>query len=251
MCIFRSRCWHKVLHFLIHRLRSTDDASTGSIIALCLATKSWGLEKCIDTFRSLCDQAFTPRRLQGIPLLQFATNFRHGGSKYKTRPLHKALRKVLGTKKLFGGKPHETAYRPKVAVTTTEGEGTKAIVIGNYNRPEISSILSLANTSKREVDYEFLRPSDPKCEFNTWEAAAASTAAPRFFKKFRHQTSQRSFLDGALYHNNPVRVVQGERKALWPDVADRDPDIFLSLGTGQNESQIQHQLRNEDEAEDR
>jgi hypothetical protein len=33
-----------------------------------------------------------------------------------------------------------------------------------------------------------------------------------------------------VFHNNPVRLADSERKILWPDHSF--PDIFLSLGTG-------------------
>jgi len=39
-------------------------------------------------------------------------------------------------------------------------------------------------------------------------------------------------VDGAIFHNNPVRIANYESKLLWPDVEDRHPDILLSIGTG-------------------
>ena len=38
-------------------------------------------------------------------------------------------------------------------------------------------------------------------------------------------------MDGALYHNNPVRVANLERKLVWPDTQDLPPDLLLSIGT--------------------
>lgn len=43
-----------------------------------------------------------------------------------------------------------------------------------------------------------------------------------------------TYLDGALYHNNPVWVAHHERKLIWPDVCNSPPDILLSIGTGKN-----------------
>ena len=62
--------------------------------------------------------------------------------------------------------------------------------------------------------------------------ARATSAAPPYFKAFRSQRSKREFIDGAVYHNNPIRVAEGERKSIWPDVDNVDPDILLSIGTG-------------------
>lgn len=60
--------------------------------------------------------------------------------------------------------------------------------------------------------------------------ARATTAAPRYFTSFHHEASQKTYIDGAVHHNNPVRIADSERKILWPDA--EVPDIFLSLGTG-------------------
>ena len=75
-----------------------------------------------------------------------------------------------------------------------------------------------------------------------WEAAAATSAAPSYFKPFYHKVAGRCYLDGALYNNNPVRVAHRERRMLWPDVLSKDPDIFLSIGTGQSEKYAKNSL---------
>ena len=42
------------------------------------------------------------------------------------------------------------------------------------------------------------------------------------------------YLDGALYHNNPVRVADLERRLIWPDTEFSPPDMLLSIGTSCN-----------------
>ena len=49
----------------------------------------------------------------------------------------------------------------------------------------------------------------------------------------KKETGQR-FVDGAVYHNNPVYVAFEESRLLWPDVRHCLPDIILSIGTGHN-----------------
>ena len=41
-------------------------------------------------------------------------------------------------------------------------------------------------------------------------------------------------MDGALFHNNPVRVADSERRLIWPDSKFSPPDILLSIGTSCN-----------------
>lgn len=112
-------------------------------------------------------------------------------------------------------------------MSATDGSGKKAIVIANYNRRDD------ARKKQRKLHYGFPRPTDPDLELQIWEAAAATSAAPSFFKPFIHEPTEKTYLDGALYHNNPVRLVRSEAELLWPDVADAHPDILLSIGTGQ------------------
>lgn len=201
--------------------------STGGIIALALGVKCWSLDECIKQFTSLCDEAFTPREFNNVPFFGKMAAINHG-SKYKTQPLHNALKTSLGTDYLFGGKKDEHSYVVKVGVTTTEELGRKAIILANYSRSEERTLHQI------HLNHEFLRPDEPHQEIQVWQAAAATAAAPSFFKPFRH-TRGRTFLDGAIYNNNPVKVVQRERKLIWPDVANMQPDILLSVGTGQDE----------------
>ena len=64
--------------------------------------------------------------------------------------------------------------------------------------------------------------------------ARATSAAPPYFKPFQPQQSGKEFIDGAVRHNNPIKVANAERKYIWPDVGDLDPDVLLSIGTGKS-----------------
>lgn len=37
-----------------------------------------------------------------------------------------------------------------------------------------------------------------------------------------------------MFHNNPVKIANYERKLIWPDTNGYHPDILLSIGTGHN-----------------
>jgi predicted acylesterase/phospholipase RssA len=192
-------------------------------VALAFGANEWPINHCIDEFVQMCDKAFTPRELHNIPALHYAAKFNHG-STYKTRPLHLALKNSLGEGLLFGGeREFERRYDVKVAVTSTDESGNKAIIISNYSRP-----------GESRANHEFRRPVHPFYELTVWEAAAATSAAPPFFKPFTHERTSRSYLDGAIYHNNPIRALNRERKYVWPDVAEHHPDLLLSIGTGRD-----------------
>ena len=192
------------------------------------------METCFEKFASFCDQAFTPREGHGIWGLEYAVTLRHG-SKYATTPLHNALKLALGDGHLFGGvyDSHER-YKQKVAVTSTTGTAQQAVVVPNYNRQE-----------QPRPPYLFEFAHKKKLGLRLWEAACATSAAPPYFKPFQHEMTKNIYFDGALYHNNPVEVASRERKLIWPDVADKHPDIMLSLGTGKNVVKIERELADE------
>lgn len=185
--------------------------STGGIIALGLGVEQWRVETCIKKFTRLVDKAFT-RRLPGMRI----------GSRYKTRPLVETLEEAFKDEFLFGG-PHEspTSYLTKVAVTATTDTGERAVILTNYNRQV-----------EAYPNYNFVRPDKPTQELKLWEVARATSAAPTYFKPFVNERTKEGYLDGALFHNNPVYIANHERKLIWPDVESCHPDILLSIGTG-------------------
>jgi len=158
------------------------------------------------------------------------------GAKYETTPLRKALQDNFGDDYLFGNKEENANDAAKVAVTATDEARKRVVILANYSRKDTDQI------KRQKEHYDFPRPDNPALELRIWEAAAATSAAPLYFKPFVHGPTKRTYLDGALYHNNPVRLVHRERKLLWPDVADKHPDILLSIGTSQNGNGIQKEL---------
>ena len=121
-------------------------------------------------------------------------------------------------------------------MTATSGTGESGLVLANYVRQEGS-----------EPTYRFEFPHF----LQIWEAASATSAAPSFFKPFKKLWPPKTYLDGALYHNNPARVAENERKLLWPDVAENPPDIFLSVGTGKYGQRLEEQIAEFDPLPDR
>ncbi|KAH8667562.1 hypothetical protein BGZ60DRAFT_564753 [Tricladium varicosporioides] len=197
--------------------------STGGIIALGLGVENWTVDQCISKFTSLCGNAFTPRELLHVPLLGKLSTFNHR-SMYKTKPFEKALRESFEERPLFGGLNSQKGHMIKVAVTSTTLMDQQPVVLANYNRPD----------SQEYSSYTFERQDKPAMELKTWEAARATSAAPPYFKDFTKNETKTAYIDGALYHNNPVGVAHHERMLIWKDVGMKQPDIFLSIGTGYN-----------------
>jgi hypothetical protein len=200
------------------RFVNTADTSfsTGGIIALGLGIKNWSIETCTKTFISLVNRAFDSRLPGGI---------RFGKSRYKTKPLEEILLECFGEEAMFGGVPDiPSGYLRKVAVTAATGAGERAVIFTNYNR---------ANDTK--VGYQLIRQDDPDHDLKIREAARATSAAPTYFKPFVNSRTKEAFLDGAVWHNNPVRIANYESKLLWPDAEECHPDILLSVGTSHHD----------------
>lgn len=152
---------------------------------------------------------------------------------------------AFGEQYLFGGvQESDTAYMTKVAVTSTSGTGQNALIITNYGRQD-----------ERQLTYRVEFSLGSRIGLKVWQAAAATSAAPSFFKPFKHPRCDRTYMDGALYYNNPIKIANNERKLLWSDVADNEPDLVLSIGTGQNLEEtvtcIKQGLRSQNEGEKR
>ncbi|KAE8453842.1 hypothetical protein EG329_007618 [Mollisiaceae sp. DMI_Dod_QoI] len=199
--------------------------STGGLVALGLGAKMWTVETCTKTFNELCTQAFQPHAFSNWGTIGDMWNAYHH-SRYKTESLEQCLKKAYcpsGRKQyLFGGQNTVECSSIKVAVVTTM-IGGGAAVVSNYNR-----------VAPENPTYEFVRPDTPQHELEVWEAARVTSAAPNYFCSYHHEITNQAYEDGALFHNNPVFIADLERRLIWPEVADRPPDILISIGTGHN-----------------
>ena len=63
----------------------------------------------------------------------------------------------------------------------------------------------------------------------------ATSAAPIYFKPYHHSKTHRTYIDGAIRRNNPVRIADEERRLIWPGSCRLD--IVLSVGSGLSISQ--------------
>ncbi|UNI24922.1 hypothetical protein JDV02_010639 [Purpureocillium takamizusanense] len=196
--------------------------SAGGIIACGLGPGEMDISECAAKFEGLSTRAFSKPGAGDIPvvgtLLSRMYSLFNQGS-YKTKPLEDALKETFQSRGLFGGASEFTAVPVKVAVTASTPHG-RAIVMGNYNRGHPTRAF-----------YDFQRPP-PDRELKLWEAARATSAAPTYFAPFAHEGTRQVYLDGGLWHNNPIRIADAESKAIWPRNKQPHPDIVLSIGAG-------------------
>lgn len=56
-----------------------------------------------------------------------------------------------------------------------------------------------------------------------------------------HEASKQVYTDGAIYHNNPIKIAHQERKLLWPYLSDGPADILVSVGTSYNPDSVRRE----------
>ena len=113
----------------------------------------------------------------------------------------------------------------KVAVTATSASGS-SVLFANYNR-----------YCDENLPYHFTRPERPELEVKVWGAVRITSAAPRSFKPFHHEPIKQAYLDGGIYHNNPVFIAERERQLMYPSSIISQPDLILSIGTAMSARQ--------------
>ena len=212
---------------------------TGGLVAVALQMEGQTLERFSNMFPSICEHTYVPRlnltpksetapRSKGVALLTQIVRAFSPGPRYKTEPLYAALRKSFTGQHSFFGSSRQFAPGAKVAVTAASAVRGDVMVFTNYKCPQSS-----------DAEYTSERTHEPSGGLKTWECVAATMAYPPYFEPFKSHNG--TYLDGGVGCINPVYMADGERKRLWPDV--REPDIFLSLGSGQQRKTIAEKLR--------
>ncbi|EMD00681.1 hypothetical protein BAUCODRAFT_59422, partial [Baudoinia panamericana UAMH 10762] len=199
---------------------------TGGMLGVTLSLKDRTVESTIDMFCAMCDHAFTPR-LKGIPIISEIAQVFGSGPRYKTKPLHAALKTAFSEEEDLFSPASRLREGARVAVTTTSVTGRESILLASYRRPD--DVLPA---------YSFERPHEPEMELKVWQSIAAALATPNYFKPFNFHG--KTYLDGGLRCPNPSFIADRERRLIWPDVGE--PDLFLSLGTGQNRITVLQKL---------
>lgn len=154
----------------------------------------------------------------GIPVFRNSAQLLFS-SRYKDKGLNTALKSAFGKGLLFGSNISSNSEKVKVGVLAAVPGGRRPYLFTNYSR----------NSNGRNTDY-LVREDDLEDELTCREAARSTAAAPTYFPPYYHKAKRQPYIDGALHRNNPIQILEEERRAIWKDEAP--PDILLSIGTG-------------------
>ena len=201
---------------------------TGGLIAVMLAKQGSSVQKCQNDFNTICKRVYTTNASGGSLINRVVRAF---GSRRESRTssLYGALKSQFTDSNDFFGTT--TQFRPdtRVGVTATSATRHKTILLSNYRRKG-------GGTST----YDYERPHDPAMELKSWQAAYATMADPQYFAPL---CFGKQYSGGRSTCANPAPEARIEANQIWPEV--EEPDLLLSIGTGQNRKSILKQLKME------
>lgn len=203
---------------------------TGGLIATSLAHRNTSLDHACAQFATICKSAYTAKNpCQGVR----SHLMRAFGSRprYKSSRLCDVLKREFTEALYFFGSSDQFRPETKVAVVTSDPTRNKTRLVGNYRRKGDES-----------STYDFERPQNPTMELKMWQAVAlyATMAEPQHFAALR---LGKCFSGGGSTWANPSSLAFMEARKIWPDTVE--PDILLSLGTGQDRKAILAELTSE------
>ncbi|KAK0722843.1 hypothetical protein B0T26DRAFT_704224 [Lasiosphaeria miniovina] len=210
--------------------------STGGIIALGVFEKHWTLDHAKNLFRALAKDSFTLRPRLSVPVLSGMIEpfLDH---RYTNSGIEGTLRENLGDDFLFGQSKRAS---PRSTSTTTipPGDATKVGVITCVQgRNQTCLLANYSRDPRRQINkegrktFDYLHREDKQGDdFQIWQAARATSAAPMLFRPYRHIATDKSYIDGGVVRNNPVTLASNEAKRIWNST--KPPDIIVSVGTG-------------------
>ena len=214
-------------------------AGTGGLIAVALGSEGKTVQHCLDLFGPICEHAYIPRlalasksnptpKSKGSALLSQIAKVFKVGPRHKSGLLYTALRTTFTTDSNFFGSLGRLSPGSRVAVTSLSATEGKPLVLTNYRGPDHTK-------ARHSVE----RAHGPSTEPKTWQCVAATMADPTYFPPL--------VANNKVYQNrgrrciNPAFLADEEARRSWPDI--KEPDVCLSLGSGQHRSSVVEKLQ--------
>jgi patatin-like phospholipase/acyl hydrolase len=186
---------------------------TGGLIAMTLSMRGQSVSSCSDQFKTICDRAFRPKKAAAPLVRSISAALGSSGRRYRSKSLYSVLQTTFGENNSLLESQTYFTQGCRVAVTSTNAPDQEPFLLANYDRPET-------------LDH----PSGQDPNLRVWQTVAAAIADPAYFPPF--ELDAQTYLDGGQKCANPATLADKERRLLWPELSN--PDLFLSLGTGQN-----------------
>ncbi|KAK6430052.1 hypothetical protein LTR95_013797 [Oleoguttula sp. CCFEE 5521] len=182
--------------------------STGGLIAMLLGRLQLSVAEAEEEYGKLSEQIFTKKKGPG-----------HEGQFSATR-LEAEVKQVV---EKYGARAGGASTELKLVDATLQFGGCKVFVCTRSARA--------LNTPRLFRSYGPLGAGDYQ-DIKIWQAARATSAAPRFFKRMRigPKNLQEEFVDGGMGANNPTKLLMAEAVRIFPQ--NQPVSCILSIGCG-------------------
>ncbi|KAI4130347.1 MAG: hypothetical protein LQ338_001782 [Usnochroma carphineum] len=210
-------------------------SSTGGLIAIMLGRLRMTVDQCLEAYKGLSANVFEkpPSRLKRS-LHKYSSSTRRD----KFEELFTSLRPAQPSANEQNGRFKSDAVRCRTIVCSNRYDLSEKISYPYIFR-------SYQHVTRRTME-PFLYPRNPNDtkEFDIWQVARATSAAPSYFKSTR--LFEYRYYDAAVNINNPSLEMYKEVSLL--SKAHESIELLLSLGTGNakgNTTKAKHSLQKE------
>ncbi|OJJ96527.1 hypothetical protein ASPACDRAFT_63446 [Aspergillus aculeatus ATCC 16872] len=192
--------------------------STGGIIAIMLGRLGMTIDECLEAYRKVGRQAFTPRWgpiLPGRPTGAFSATALEAAVRQMIREF--CSEGECATRRQQGKPTIETCTHDNIAF---QGKAyTKTVVLA----------ITKDNVDAPPTLFKTYDTSSAFSSCTIWQIARATSAATTFFKSIKIGRDDIEFIDAGFGYNNPCQILIEESKQQFPGCEQR---LVLSIGTG-------------------
>ncbi|OCL10096.1 FabD/lysophospholipase-like protein [Glonium stellatum] len=180
--------------------------STGGLIAIMLGTLRIDINECISAYLDLAPKIFPKNGFISDNKVTRLFKAAHGTARFGTKELECEIKRLLAKHlELDGDAIFDQADKTE--------EGCRVVACAGS---------SSANRPVRLRSYS-----------SDWEPTARATSAgPLYFDPISFGSPPKKYIDDALHHNNPVRVLWDEANTVWKEQSGRNIACIISIGTG-------------------
>lgn len=178
--------------------------SPGGIIAIMLGRLGMTVKQCLEAYKRMAEQAFTPK---GNKLSRAFSLPASPRGEFAGKALADAVKKIV--KERTGDE--EAVFADKTCVKTVVLAVTEA---------DVGALPTKFKTYSISDDFKHCK---------IWEVARATSAATTFFESICIGHQDIEFVDARFGHNNPGEVLLSEAEDMFPGGTY---DYILSIGTG-------------------
>ncbi|PCG89822.1 Patatin/Phospholipase A2-related [Penicillium occitanis (nom. inval.)] len=200
-------------------------SSGGGINILGLFKKGLEIATCEDSFRTMSQDAFRPRKALPLPIV---SGIQRGIASYlgdglkSPKALEQALQQILTEDLKMRDCAYDKQIGAKIIITTTTINHCEPCIYTNYG----------GDGRPSDCGYRVIEAGPGGSEATVWQIARCTSAAPGIFPPME-VPGVGTFQDGGLWKNNPADLIKSE---IFCHAFGETEPLVISVGTGLQET---------------